>query len=127
MLPVLPQASSMLETPVIAMSIELEMIASVITPARRDDRPLHLDVLHAERCGVLLDQLLLLHDDRLDVDQAGLARDTEFVRFGSRRGRREGRKGESLPKAARRNSVLKSLPPFDVLRAWTAARLACQA
>ena len=32
MLPVLPQASSMLETPVIAMSIELEMIASVITP-----------------------------------------------------------------------------------------------
>ena len=32
MLPVLPHASSMLETPVIAMSIEFEMIASVITP-----------------------------------------------------------------------------------------------
>ncbi len=32
MLPVLPQASSMLETPVIARSIELEITASVITP-----------------------------------------------------------------------------------------------
>src|SRR5215470_12585917 len=32
MVPVLPQASSMFDTPVTAMSIELEMIASVITP-----------------------------------------------------------------------------------------------
>ncbi len=31
-LPVLPHASSMFETPVIAMSIELEMSASVMTP-----------------------------------------------------------------------------------------------
>ena len=42
---------------------------------------------------MLLDQLLLLHDDGLDVDEARLARDVEVVRFSRACGRRGPRSG----------------------------------
>ena len=83
--------------------------------ARGDDRPVHLHVLQAERRGVFLDQLLLLHDDGLEVDEARLARDADLVRFRGqrRRGRNERRAGGERRGETRKQCHLS--PPADCL------------
>ena len=48
----------------------------------------HLQAIEAERGRMLLDELVLLHQDDLQVDEPGLAGDAEFGALGSQRSRR---------------------------------------
>ncbi len=62
-------------------------------PAER--RPVHLDVAEPLKLRMLLDQLLVFHDDELDVGQAVLLADLDLVHLGGGRRRKRGERSES--------------------------------